>query len=283
MNYVGNKHKLLDKLFEYFPKDTDCFVDLFCGGCDVSINYKPLNLKTVYANDINYHVIAIYECLKINSIDIILSHLYGRRDQYNLSKTNEQSFKEFRDWFNAEKMKFPLDLFLLMCYSFNNQMRFNNKHEYNSSFGRNRSEFNSTIEDNLIKFKKEITNINFSKEDFINFDYSILDKYPNSFIYCDPPYRLGCAAYNDGKRGFRGWSEKDDKDLLHILDELSTFGTRFALSNVIEHKGETNDVLIEWVKKNGYNVIPMNYNYNNCNYQAKNREYKTKEVLITNY
>lgn len=139
------------------------------------------------------------------------------------------------------------------------------------------------IEDNLIKFKKEITNINFSKEDFINFDYSILDKYPNSFIYCDPPYRLGCAAYNDGKRGFRGWSEKDDKDLLHILDELSTFGTRFALSNVIEHKGETNDVLIEWVKKNGYNVIPMNYNYNNCNYQAKNKEFKTKEVLITNY
>ena len=283
MNYIGNKHKLLDKLFEHFPKGTDCFVDLFCGGCDVSINYKPPNLKTVYANDINYHVIDIYKCLKIYSIDIILSHLYGRRDQYNLSKTNEQGFKEFRDWYNTEKMKCPLDLFLLMCYSFNNQMRFNNKHKYNSSFGRNRSEFNNNIKDNLIKFTEAIGNIKFFKQDFKDFDYSLLDNYSNCFVYADPPYSLGCATYNDGRRGFKGWHSSDDIMLFGILDGLSSKGIKFALSNVIEHKGQTNELLVNWIKANDYNLVPINYNYDNCNYQAKNKNYTTKEVLITNY
>ena len=48
-----------------------------------------------------------------------------------------------------------LDLFVLICYSFNHQIRFNNKHEFNTSFGKERSSFNNNI-------KKNIENFNYS-------------------------------------------------------------------------------------------------------------------------
>lgn len=290
MNYTGNKYKLLPKLYQYFPEDVDCFLDLFCGGCDVCANYSSPNLQKVYANDINYHVIEIYQCLQSitqynfeHGIDIIMDHLNARIRQYELSKTNEEGFKAFRNEYNKSNMPVPLDLFLLMCYSFNNQMRFNNKHKYNSSFGRNKSEFNNNIKDNLIKFTEAIGNIEFFKQDFKDFDYSLLDNYSNCFVYTDPPYSLGCATYNDGRRGFKGWHSSDDIMLFGILDGLSSKGIKFALSNVIEHKGQTNELLANWIKANDYNLVPINYNYDNCNYQAKNKNYTTKEVLITNY
>lgn len=63
-------------------------------------------------------------------------------------------------------------------------------------------------------------------------------------IIYNPPYLLTCGSYNYGKRGFRGWTSNDDLDLMRILTDLSDRGVNFALSNVIEHKGNTNDALI---------------------------------------
>lgn len=279
MNYIGNKYKLLDKIFEYFPKDINLFLDVFCGGGDVSIN---VNANLVYANDINYHIIKLYKALQNKTYSDVINQINGRIAQYGLSKNNEEGFKKFRAFYNScnydEK---AIDLFILLCYSFNNQMRFNNKQEYNSSFGRNRSDFNDTIKTNLEKFYKAIQNIKFSDKDYADFDYSILK--PDSFIYADPPYSLGVATYNDGKRGFKGWTKDDDKRLYNILRLLSQSNIRFALSNVIKHKGETNTVLYKWAKENGFNIININHNYKNCNYQLKRKDTLTQEVLITNY
>ena len=284
MNYTGNKYKLLPKLYEYFPKDVDCFLDLFCGGCDVCGNFSSSVPMKIYANDINYHVIEIYEYFQCHSMEYVLDYIDSCIGKYGLSKTNEKGFKQFREDYN-KSVKSPIDLFILMCYSFNNQMRFNNKHDYNSSFGRNKSEFNDNIRNNLIEFTRAIGKIKFFKQDFADFDFSLLnnDNYSNCFVYADPPYSLGCATYNDGKRGFKGWHSSDDIMLFGILDGLSSKGIKFALSNVIEHKGRTNELLVNWIKANDYNLIPINYNYDNCNYQAKNKNYTTKEVLITNY
>jgi len=70
--------------------------------------------------------------------------------------------------------------------------------------------------------------------------------------------------------------------LLELLDTLNSRGVKFALSNVLENKGRTNKLLIEWSK--AYKTRYLNYSYGNCNYQAKNRNrYSTVEVLITNY
>ena len=63
---------------------------------------------------------------------------------------------------------------------------------------------------------------------------------------------------------------------------LDKQGTRFALSNVFKCKGKSNDILKKW--SNNYNLAYINADYNNCNYQAKDKSKgNTIEVLITNY
>ena len=113
----------------------------------------------------------------------------------------------------------------------------------------------------------------------MSFDFSRLNT--GDLVYCDPPYLITTGSYNDGKRGFKDWTIKEELELLSLLDELNKQGIYFALSNVFTHKGLTNDNLIEWSKK--YNVNFIDKSYANCSYHFKNRATKTIEVLVTNY
>ena len=97
------------------------------------------------------------------------------------------------------------------------------------------------------------------------------------FVYLDPPYLVSFATYNPG------WSEKEERDMLEILDSLNSRGVRFAMSNALENKGEENTILKEWVEKNGFNVVHFNASYSNSAWCRKDRDTKTDEVLIMNY
>jgi len=212
-----------------------------------------------------------------------LWHIDNRIDYFELSLTNETGYKNLRNEYN--KQKNPLDLFVLVAFSFNHQIRFNNNHEFNNPFGRERSSFNPTMKQNLENFIIEIkeNDVNFSSKDFENFDFDNLGN--NDFVYADPPYLITCGTYNDGKRGFKGWSEREEKLLLKKLDNLNKQGIKFALSNVLEHKGKENEILKTWVASHpSYNVNYLNFNYSNSNYQTAVRDKNASvEVLITNY
>ena len=103
----------------------------------------------------------------------------------------------------------------------------------------------------------------------------------NDLVYCDPPYLISTGSYNDGKRGFKDWTPVEEQQLLDLLDTLNERGVEFALSNVLYHKGLSNDLLIEWSNK--YKVYYIDKSYANCSYQFKDRDAKTVEVVITNY
>jgi adenine-specific DNA-methyltransferase len=118
--------------------------------------------------------------------------------------------------------------------------------------------------------------VQFSSLDFEDFDFSVLSRY--SFVYADPPYLITTGSYNDGNRGFKDWNEVQEKRLLSKLDELNCRGIRFALSNVLTHKGTSNDILIEWAKK--YNIHNLDYSYSNSSHNTVRGE--SEEVLITN-
>lgn len=113
-NYIGNKYRIINSIQAYFPNGIDNFVDLFCGGCDVSINTKA---NKRYANDINYHLIDILKAFQKYDVEYILQYIDKTIDYWNLSKTNEDGYKAFRYYYN--KNKNPLDLYILMCFSFN--------------------------------------------------------------------------------------------------------------------------------------------------------------------
>ena len=167
------------------------------------------------------------------------------------------------------------------AYSFNHQIRFNQKFHFNTPFGKERSSYNDSIKNNLIAFSTKLKEgrFVFTSKDFR--DFSLTSLTSEDVVYCDPPYLISNGSYNDGNRGFATWTEKEDKDLLNMLDGLNRRGISFFLSNVLCHKGIKNQELINWSKK--YKVVPIEKKYSNCSYHFKNRTAETKEVLITNF
>jgi DNA adenine methylase len=251
---------------------------MFCGGCSVGIN---VNAARVIFNDNLTYLIDMYKQFKELGYELVLKHIRKRISEFNLSQTNVDGYYELRTLYNKER--FPLDLFVLTCYSFNHQIRFNNNHELNISFGKNRSSYNKSIERNLKSFIEAIQkdSIMFSNQDFNDLKLDNLNE--NDFVYTDSPYLLGFGTYNE-KRGFKAWTEKEETQLLMLLDKLHSKKIRFGLSNLLEHKGIKNEILDEWVKRNKYTINHLDYNYlKKTNYQTKNADKKTVEVLIINY
>ena len=131
----------------------------------------------------------------------------------------------------------------------------------------------------MIRFVKKLqeTDAQFTTYDFK--DFPIDDCKKNDFFYCDPPYLITTGSYNDGKRGFKNWSQESDIALYNFLDNLNNKGIKFALSNVFTHKGISNDYLIRWAKK--YTVHHLKNDYSNSCYNTERKG--SDEVLITNY
>lgn len=152
---------------------------------------------------------------------------------------------------------------------------------FNTPFGKDRSSYNTSIEKNLILFCEALKNknIKFYNDDFLSVDLNLLGE--NDLVYCDPPYLISNGSYNDGKRGFKDWTELEECQLLNLLDDLNSQGVKFALSNVLYHKGFSNELLIEWSQK--HIVYYLDKSYSNCSYHFKERDAKTVEVVITNF
>ena len=279
MNYTGGKYKLLPQILPLFPTEINTFVDLFTGGGNIAVN---VNANKIIANDFEPHVIGIYKTFQKYEIEELIKTIEVAIQAFGLTIENADNFNNFRAYYNKHiedgySFIMPIMLYVLICYSFNHQFRFNSKGEFNMPFGKNRSQWNDTMKKNLINFHKAITekNIIFTNKDFNELKIDKLSS--NDFVYCDPPYLITCATYNEKD----GWNENSERKLLELLDKLNSQSVKFALSNVLFSKGKTNDILIEWSQK--YNVHHLDYTYQNCNYHTKDKESKPDEVLITNY
>lgn len=171
---------------------------------------------------------------------------------------------------SADMYKF----YVLICYAFNYQIRFNKNGEYNMPFGKERSSFNDTLRAKFIEFVNELHNkeIKFTCKDFRKLEVDNIN--PGTYVYCDPPYFNTMAAYNEND----GWTANDETDLRDMLCLLNSKGIKFGLSNNATY----NTDLIEWAENNGFTVYHINANYSNCNYHKKNKAVDD-EVFITNY
>lgn len=279
-NYIGGKHKIMPQIFPNFPTKISTFVDLFGGGFNVGIN---MDADKIIYNDQITPLVDLFQYLKDNEYEDIITYIRNRIDEYNIKKEEKEGFLEFRDYYN-EHSENPLDLYVLIAYSFNYQIRYNNSGEYNCPHGTNRSHFSKNMENRLEKFVQKIheKDITFYNKDFTDLDLvNKLDK--DSLVYCDPPYLITTGSYNDGNRGFKNWTKKEEQQLLDLLDKLNENGIKFALSNVIRQGDKSNDLLLNWIEKNNYKVININSDYSNSNYKKKDENKKAEEVLVINY
>ena len=295
LNYTGGKYKLLPQLEAQFPKEINTFVDFFCGGANVSVN---VNAENIIAIDKETNLIRVLNLFKhYNYIDIIkkiesvaleynLSNSYNNGySSYNcdsssgLGKYNKEGYLKLRNDYNGVKNSCKKDfMFLtLIIYGFNNQIRFNSNGKFNIPVGKR--DFNNSIRKNILYFceKLETKDVEFKNMDYKEFNIKELNE--KDFCYFDPPYFLGTASYNESDL----WNEKNEKELLEFINNLNQNNVKFALSNVIEHKGKRHNVLVDWALDNKFNINYLDYNYSNSSYQIKDKTQKTVEVLITNY
>ena len=272
LNYIGGKFEVIDLIKDNLPKRIDTFYDLFGGGGTVSLNVN--SKKTVY-NDINWVVRDLLE--KITHDDFVQTYNYIEKSikKYNLEKKNKVSYINFRNKYNSVEKgsRNPLDLYLLICYGFEHQIRFNSNMEFNNPCGN--SGYNQEMLEKLVSYSNKTKKMNIV---FKSMDYKKLlpDIEKNDFVYCDPPYLISCGAYNDGKRGFNGWDEKQEQELLDFLDILNSKGIKFMLSNMRNRNKKSNTPLSKWIKKNNYRVIV------NETITKRNRQDR-QEIIIINY
>lgn len=292
LNYTGGKHKLLGQITKLFPKNINTFYDVFSGGANVGINANANSIVCIEKNksvvdllqyiqfmnfdELNNQIVDIIERFGLSQSFVKGYDFYGAVSSTGLGKVNKQAFIELRNEFNKSKEHTEL-LLTLVLYSFNNQIRFNSRGDYNLPVGKR--DYNGSSRKHVAVFNQAANekNIIFQQADFRVIGEMKLQK--EDFVYLDPPYLLGLASYNE----LGGWTKEDENDLYALLDKLHTKNIRFALSNVLEHKGHVNVILRNWVNKNGYHIKKLDYHYKNSNYQSMAKNFKTVEVLIKNY
>ncbi|WP_094314191.1 DNA adenine methylase, partial [Streptococcus pneumoniae] len=161
LNYTGGKYKLLPQLLPLFPESYNNFIDLFSGGATVAVNLANINkskTKKYIINDISEEVIDFYKYLESQKdVTVFLDKVEKAIEFYKLSNTqkysyahygvnsstglgsyNKEAFLKLRQDYNKKNYnKFDKEVlfYLLIVFGFNNQIRFNNKGEYNLPVG----------------------------------------------------------------------------------------------------------------------------------------------------
>lgn len=290
--YVGDKYKLMKQLLPLFPDKIATYYEPFCGGGSSFLNVKA---SKYILGDVDDYMIKLHNMLnrfaatpqsffdKIYQIeekyglsasyrqDIIPQELKSTYVKTYFARFNKSGYEMIRNDFNGKKNNLEL-LYVLLIYGFNRMLRFNRNGDFNLPVG------NVDLNQNVVKALTYYFNFCTQNEVlFYTLDFRTYLKTWNykddDFIYLDPPYLISNSEYN------KLWSEEDEKDLLNLLDELNSKGIRFAVSNLIEHKGRKNTIFASWAEK--YNIYEISSNY--LNYHNNKPTELHREVLVTNY
>lgn len=273
LNYIGNKTRVISEIRNNLPDNIETFIDAFGGGFNVGINIHSNNI--IY-NEYNHFVKELIESFWHYDTFSYIIYMKKVIQRFGLKHGDKASYVKVRDYYNSfpEDKRDPRLLLVVILYSFQQQIRFNRNHEFNNPVGMRW--FNDKILEKLISFSRHIKELNaqFCCADYTDMFHHVNDGH--TFIYLDPPYMLTNGAYNDGKRGFKGWDITQECALFDFLDRLNGEGSRFMLSYVLEHKGKMNQNLLRWAQKNSYHIIELG---DILGISGSRR----KEILVINY
>ncbi|WP_448222214.1 DNA adenine methylase [Gordonia iterans] len=297
LNYTGNKKRLVGDIVPLLPVQSERhrrFVDVFGGSMTVGMN---AGYGEVVFNDVQVDVVGLGEMFRdtayadvVAGVESVVAEYglsdsrahgygaYGTNSSSGLGQVNKESYLRLRTDFNrmdpADSQR-PFVFFTLVVFGFNNQIRYNRSGEFNMPVGKR--DFNSRVRRNLYD---TVTRMHRLRPELWTLDFrDVFGKLETTdLVYCDPPYLLGAAPYNEQN----AWTSDDETALLGELAGFADRGGTFGLSNVVSHKGSKHNQLTEWAAEHGFVVHALDYSYANASYQRKRRD-ASREVLITNW
>lgn len=183
MKYMGSKARIVNDILPFMlDYNYDNFYDVFCGSCSV-VQEVPIIFNRI-ANDKNGYLIAMWKFLtqtKLEFPTIIKKESYARwRSIYNHKKTPTKEFTS--------------DDAMIGWVGF---MGSYNGRFYDGGYSGHevkvKNGFRDYIGENIRNIFNQIPKL--KDVQFTCSDYKDLPIYPNSILYCDPPYR-GVKKYS---------------------------------------------------------------------------------------
>ena len=271
LNYTGSKTKMVPIIKEYLPQEVlHTFIDAFGGGFNVGIN---ISAERIVYNDINPFVEGLIQSFRLDTYGY-LTYVSKLIQKYGLAPNSTEGYVALRNKYNSTPIskRDPRMLYTLILYGFQQQIRFNTNHGFNNPIGSRW--FNECLLSKFITFARcsKSKNVEYLN---VSFERLIDQITPDTFVYADPPYRSTLGVYNDGKRGFEGWTIEHEQRLCLFLDQIHQREAKFMLSYVIQVEDFYNADVANWAERNGYHVIDIKV--------PQGRYNNRREVLIINY
>jgi DNA adenine methylase Dam len=260
-NYTGSKHRYLRELREILPTDdnlTAC--DPFVGGGDLCTHLNKT--WSIYASDTMPQVIEMHN--EIMSGNINVESLCVKAYSSRLNNKDVDAYDKFKRLYN--KSPSPFDLYLLLCHSFSNDIRFSSN-GYNVPFGKRW--FNLEMQKKLYNYIERLhdRSVSFCCHEYAERDFSQFD-----ITLIDPPYLNSVATYNE--RG--GWLEGDE---IELHDKIKLECDKFVYFGQIWSNGKHNKFLDDFSKN--YNFKILKDTTKHCS--ANRKDDKTVELMIWNF
>lgn len=289
--YVGDKYKIMPQIIELFPSNIRNYYEAFLGGGS-SVLY--VEAEKYLLNDNNKNIIDLHKYISSYSKkkEVLLDKLFELIKKYQLScsylgltvpedlkkkyvktyysKFNKENYSKLKNDYNEDKD--ISKLYLLLIYGFNHMIRFNRNGDFNLPVGN--VDFNKNVYEAILNYLSfvEDKKIEYSTKDYVDFIKETNFK-ERDFIYLDPPYLISNSEYN------KNWTSEDEVRLYDLLDFLNEKNVYFGLSNMTDHKGNSNEILKKRMKKYIVHEIESNYISRFDNTVKKN----SREVYVTNY
>lgn len=270
LNYAGSKDLMMDKITAALPAHISNFVDMTGGAFNVGGNVVGSG-RTFY-NEKNPVVFELVQSLLLEEPEDLIRRIQKIVHEYGLTKGNKEAYLRLRSHYNslAFGKRDTMELFVLTLYSFQHMIRFNKNGGFNVPVGN--SGLTDDVISRLMNYRTKMPMGNMTMGSFADIDMDQFDE--DTLFYFDPPYIITSAAYNDGKRLESEWTYRDEYELLNYLERLDNTGRKFLLSNTVIHKGQRNEMLLDWVERKGFDMQTVG---------RGGRRFPRQEVLIKNY
>jgi DNA adenine methylase len=266
-NYTGSKFRYLAELAEILPTDKNLTVcDPFLGGGDLCMHLP--DDWTIHASDALSELVGMHQYIqtaKITVISVLRDTFF-----YSLDKESTANYYDLRKKYNlciASGQVAPDLLYLLLCHSNTNRIRFSSNDQFNMPFGKRT--FNPSMQNKLDDYIERLSRKSivfahrgYEKTNFADYDLTLLD----------PPYLFTDATYTMGKK----WTEKSEA-ALH--KKINTECKKFVYFGQLWAKGNHNHLLQTFMKDHQHLILKDTTK--GCSNNRKGG--KTVEVMIWNF